>query len=177
MVWLETRCGKYSKVVCSPDVLNMVWSDKYFQQGPLLLNQMRNKLPVIIPSRYYSMLYVSLSLGSLCSVLIFEQGYARRPYEWSPRIVDIQIFRIGQLVILILPGEFTTMSGRRLKWADELVALTWHLIFLTCREAVRRKLIADGITGEDAYVIAVGPGNTYSHVSTASSPRKHCRIW
>lgn len=36
--------------------------------------------------------------------------------------MDVQILRIGQFVILCVPGEFTTMSGRRLMTAvrDEL---------------------------------------------------------
>jgi len=36
------------------------------------------------------------------------------PYEWAPYIVEIQIIRIGNLILLCVPGEFTTMSGRRL---------------------------------------------------------------
>ena len=35
----------------------------------------------------------------------------------QPAIVDIQILRVGQLVILCVPGEFTTMAGRRIKAA------------------------------------------------------------
>jgi hypothetical protein len=35
----------------------------------------------------------------------------------QPAIVDIQILRAGQLVVLCVPGEFTTMAGRRLKEA------------------------------------------------------------
>ena len=35
----------------------------------------------------------------------------------QPAIVDIQILRAGQLVILCVPGEFTTMAGRRLREA------------------------------------------------------------
>ncbi|KAG9042279.1 hypothetical protein FS837_011082 [Tulasnella sp. UAMH 9824] len=80
--------------------------------------------------------------------ILLNVGAAHKPYHWSPSIVDIQIFRVGQLVILILPSEFTTMSGRRL------------------REAMRIKLIEDGIVGEDAYVVAVGPANTYAHYTT-----------
>ena len=37
------------------------------------------------------------------------------PYSWHPSIVDVQLLRIGQLVIAAVPGEFTTMAGRRLK--------------------------------------------------------------
>ena len=39
------------------------------------------------------------------SLVSFEQ--MKLPYEWQADIVDIQIFRIGQLVILGVPGEFT----------------------------------------------------------------------
>lgn len=35
----------------------------------------------------------------------------------QPSIVEIQILRAGQLVILCVPGEFTTMAGRRLREA------------------------------------------------------------
>jgi neutral ceramidase len=33
----------------------------------------------------------------------------------------------------------------------------------TISQAVRAKLIAEGIIGEDAYVVVAGPANTYSH--------------
>jgi neutral ceramidase len=33
---------------------------------------------------------------------------------WTPIVLPLQIFRIGQLAILAVPCEFTTMSGRRL---------------------------------------------------------------
>lgn len=35
----------------------------------------------------------------------------------QPSVVDIQILRVGQFVILCVPGEFTTMAGRRLREA------------------------------------------------------------
>lgn len=37
------------------------------------------------------------------------------PYPWAPKIVPLQILGVGQLVIIAVPGEFTTMSGRRLR--------------------------------------------------------------
>lgn len=46
--------------------------------------------------------------------ILLDTGEIRDPYAWQPAIVDVQILRIGQLVILCVPGEFTTMSGRRL---------------------------------------------------------------
>ena len=38
----------------------------------------------------------------------------------QPAIVEIQILRVGQLVILCVPGELTTMAGRRLREAVQL---------------------------------------------------------
>ncbi|KAH9965464.1 Neutral/alkaline nonlysosomal ceramidase [Russula dissimulans] len=58
------------------------------------------------------------------------------------------MFRVGNLVMLIIPGEMTTMAGRRI------------------RNAVRARLTADGIIGEDAYVVIAGPANTYAHYVT-----------
>ncbi|KAG0149130.1 hypothetical protein CROQUDRAFT_59666 [Cronartium quercuum f. sp. fusiforme G11] len=81
--------------------------------------------------------------------ILLNTGNASLPYEWSPKVVDIQIFKVGQLVILIVPGEFTTMAGRRI------------------RETVRAQLISEGVLGEEAVVILTGPANTYTHyVST-----------
>jgi len=59
--------------------------------------------------------------------------------------VDVQMLRVGQFVILVIPGELTTMAGRRM------------------REALRTKLIAEGVLDDRAYVVVAGPGNTYGH--------------
>lgn len=37
------------------------------------------------------------------------------PRQWHPSISEVQMLRIGELIIAAVPGEFTTMSGRRLK--------------------------------------------------------------
>ncbi|CAE6388741.1 unnamed protein product [Rhizoctonia solani] len=80
--------------------------------------------------------------------ILLNTGYTKFPYAWQPDIVDIQIMRVGQFVVLVVPGEFTTMAGRRL------------------RESVRAKLIESGVIGNDAYVVLAGPANTYSHYVT-----------
>ncbi|TDL22967.1 Neutral/alkaline nonlysosomal ceramidase [Rickenella mellea] len=77
--------------------------------------------------------------------ILLNTGFAHQPYEWTVSSVDIQMFRVGQFVMLIIPGELTTMSGRRI------------------REAVRAELIAKGVVGNDAYVVVAGPANTYGH--------------
>ncbi|EKM60398.1 uncharacterized protein PHACADRAFT_167760 [Phanerochaete carnosa HHB-10118-sp] len=80
--------------------------------------------------------------------ILLNAGYASSPYTWSPHVVDIQLLRVGNLVILVMPGEMTTMAGRRL------------------REVVRAQLISSGIVGDDAYVVVAGPANTYGHYVT-----------
>jgi neutral ceramidase len=76
--------------------------------------------------------------------VLLNVGQANTPYPWSPNIVDIQVLRVGQLVIVVSPGEATTMSGRR-----------W-------REAVHNQIEASGIV-KDPLVVLGGPANTYTH--------------
>lgn len=76
--------------------------------------------------------------------VLLNVGEAKVPYQWSPNIVDIQVLRVGQLVIIVSPGEATTMSGRR-----------W-------REAVHNQISSSGIA-KDPIVVLGGPGNTYTH--------------
>ncbi|KAK0221200.1 Neutral/alkaline nonlysosomal ceramidase [Armillaria nabsnona] len=77
--------------------------------------------------------------------ILLNTGYAHVPYDWSPSSVDIQMLRVGNFVMLIMPGELTTMAGRRI------------------REAIRAELISSGILGSNAYVALAGPANTYAH--------------
>lgn len=80
--------------------------------------------------------------------ILLNTGAAHLPYEWAPNRVDIQMLRVGNFVMLIMPGELTTMAGRRI------------------REAVRAKLISSNVIGSDAYVVVAGPANTYAHYVT-----------
>jgi len=45
--------------------------------------------------------------------ILVAQGKAS-PYPWSPEVLPVSIQKIGQLVILAVPAEYTIMSGRRL---------------------------------------------------------------
>jgi neutral ceramidase len=76
--------------------------------------------------------------------VLLNVGEAKTPYPWSPNIVDIQVLRVGQLVIIVSPGEATTMSGRR-----------W-------REAVHNAIVTSGISAEPIVVLG-GPANSYTH--------------
>ena len=68
------------------------------------------------------------------------------PYEWVPYVVEVQVLRVGQLVILCVPGELTTMAGRRLRRA----------VAATVREA----------WGEGLHIVIAGLTNTYSSYVT-----------
>lgn len=47
--------------------------------------------------------------------ILIATGRANFPYAWQPTIVPTQIFAIGDVLMFGLPGEFTTMAGRRLR--------------------------------------------------------------
>lgn len=82
--------------------------------------------------------------------ILLDTGEMSQPYPWAPAILPIQILRVGQLVILCVPGEFTTMAGRRL------------------REAVKETLLTykSGKFGSDIHVVIAGLTNTYSQYVT-----------
>ena len=46
--------------------------------------------------------------------IVLAQGLAE-PYPLSPEVLPLQIIRIGNLILLGIPAEFTTMAGRRLR--------------------------------------------------------------
>ncbi|KAL1210037.1 Neutral ceramidase 2 [Cardamine amara subsp. amara] len=78
--------------------------------------------------------------------ILLDTGEMKVPYDWAPSILPIQILRIGQLVILSVPGEFTTMAGRRLR-----DAVKFFLIALDSKEF-----------GNNLHVVIAGLTNTYS---------------
>ena len=69
------------------------------------------------------------------------------PYEWQPKVVSTHLAMIGNLAIVGVPGEFTTMSGRRLR----------DVIKTTIEEHKDEK---------DTTVVIAGLCNTYSDYIT-----------
>lgn len=69
------------------------------------------------------------------------------PYEWQPKIISTQLAFLGNFVIAGVPGEFTTMSGRRL------------------RETIK-DTISKSNTYQNAKVVIAGLVNTYSDYIT-----------
>jgi len=80
--------------------------------------------------------------------ILLPTGSINFPYPWAPSTVSIQILRLGQLILLVVPTELTTMAGRRL------------------RNAVRKEMIADGAIGEDAVLVVAGLANGYADYTT-----------
>lgn len=70
------------------------------------------------------------------------------PYSWQPKIVSTQILLLGNFAFVAVPGEFTTMSGRRL------------------RDTVKTALISSG-GDPKTEVVLTGLSNTYtSYIAT-----------
>jgi neutral ceramidase len=76
--------------------------------------------------------------------ILLDVGPAKKPYPWTPNIVDIQLLRVGQLLIIISPGEATTMSGRR--WKEAIASAAPSVLSLS-----------------DPLVVLGGPANSYTH--------------
>ncbi|TVY87592.1 Neutral ceramidase, partial [Lachnellula willkommii] len=77
--------------------------------------------------------------------ILLDVGELDTPYAWAPNIVDVQSLRVGQLIMIIVPGEATTMSGRRWKTAVAAAATN------------------GSITTSTPKVVLGGPANTYAH--------------
>lgn len=85
--------------------------------------------------------------------ILLDVGEIKSPYEWTPNIVDIQVLRVGQFLIIVSPGEVTTMAGRRWKSAiyDSAIALSLY----------------DAPSTEPVVVLG-GPANSYTHYITTA---------
>jgi len=77
--------------------------------------------------------------------ILLNVGKFRLPAQWVSDILPIQVARIGDIVIVAVPGEFTTMSGRRL------------------RKTVMDTLLSLGAADNNTKVIIAGLSNDYSH--------------
>lgn len=74
--------------------------------------------------------------------ILVDIGEMDFPYAWGPNHVDVQLMRIGQLVMIIAPAEATTMAGRR--WRNAIA------------EA------AGPVLGTQPIVVLAGPSNGYT---------------
>jgi len=77
--------------------------------------------------------------------ILLDTGDINWPYAWHPRIIDTQMLKVGQFVIAALPGEFTTMSGRRM------------------RKSVSESLARASNASTEFKVVLAGLSNVYTH--------------
>ncbi|KAI1434170.1 Neutral/alkaline nonlysosomal ceramidase [Xylaria sp. CBS 124048] len=81
--------------------------------------------------------------------ILLDVGEISTPYQWTPNIVDVQVFRAGQLFIIVSPGEATTMAGRL--WKNAV------------RDEVKRRFANELRDAGDPVVVLGGPANSYTH--------------
>lgn len=77
--------------------------------------------------------------------ILFDAGATLVPYQWAPNIVDIQLLRVGNFIMIISPGEATTIAG--LRW----------------KAAIAKKAQSLNIGGPNPMVVLGAPANSYSH--------------
>lgn len=87
------------------------------------------------------------------------------PYQWEPNLVPISIFRVGALFVLNVPGEFTTMAGRRLRRAVKDIVVTFGVEDPTIAIAGLANSYTHYITTEEEY-----QGQRYEAASTIFGP-------
>ncbi|GAB2242358.1 hypothetical protein Droror1_Dr00019133 [Drosera rotundifolia] len=80
--------------------------------------------------------------------ILLDTGEMKLPYDWAPSVLPIQIFQIGQFIILSVPSEFTTMAGRRL------------------RDAIKIALSQSGEFSNGIHIVIAGLTNSYSQYVT-----------
>lgn len=87
--------------------------------------------------------------------VLLDVGEQTVPYDWSPNIINVQLLRVGQLVIIVSPSEASTMAGRRWRAAVKAAA---------------SDIVPDNV--EPAVVLG-GPANTYAHYVTTPEEVRH----
>jgi len=80
--------------------------------------------------------------------ILINTADIQRPYEWDPSTLGLQLLKIGNLFIISVPSEFTTMSGRRARKAVQ--------------DIVQPMLPA----GQTAHIVISGLTNGYSSYVT-----------
>jgi len=75
-----------------------------------------------------------------------------KPYQWTPNVVDVQVLRVGQLVIIVSPGEATTMAGRR-----------WKEAVRSAYSVLSEQETKSNASSMPPVVVIGGPANSYTH--------------
>ncbi|KAI8979014.1 Neutral/alkaline nonlysosomal ceramidase [Pilobolus umbonatus] len=89
--------------------------------------------------------------------ILLDTGNIQMLNPWQPSILDIQLFRLGNVFVYAVPSEFTTMSGRRLK------------------KAIQQAVIKHGLGDETSTILHSGPANGYASYCTTWEEYQHQR--
>ncbi|POS80283.1 neutral ceramidase [Diaporthe helianthi] len=92
--------------------------------------------------------------------ILLDVGEVYKPYAWTPNVVDVQVLRVGQLLIVVSPGEATTMAGRRWK---EAVRAESTALFSGEDTQDHHDTTAHGRAAPSPVVVLGGPANSYTH--------------
>lgn len=91
---------------------------------------------------------------------------------WQPHILPTQLFKIGNLFLAGIPGEATTMSGRRLRHAIRSVFTNQKEAVDSENQTLKNDYIKNVLNGDsnlnsDVFVLLAGLSNCYSsYIST-----------
>jgi len=89
--------------------------------------------------------------------ILLPTGDIHIPWKWATDTVPVQILRLGDMVILMVPSEFTTMSGRRL------------------RKHMKQLMVAKGLLSPEGVVVIGGLANGYTDYTTTFEEYQHQR--
>eukprot|EP00930_Biecheleria_cincta_P048658 TRINITY_DN3393_c0_g1_i1.p1 TRINITY_DN3393_c0_g1~~TRINITY_DN3393_c0_g1_i1.p1 ORF type:complete len:720 (+),score=117.95 TRINITY_DN3393_c0_g1_i1:110-2269(+) len=89
--------------------------------------------------------------------ILLYTGGLNVPYPFVPSLMGFQLMRVGQLVVAAVPGEFTTMAGRR------------------TREAIKKVLVEKGVLGSDGVVVLNNCASGYADYVTTYEEYQHQR--
>ena len=88
--------------------------DNQIEREPVILQAITLLSGLVSGFQFPGLLTDEMKKGHGQKLIVFAQGLTK-PYPLSPEVLPLQIIRIGNLVLTAIPGEITTMAGRRLK--------------------------------------------------------------
>lgn len=99
--------------------------------GPLGLSESNNPLLSVIGALLTGPPSNELKKCQAEKVVLADTG-DKKPYPWTPNVLPVQMFRIGQIAVLGAPAEFTVMAGVRIRRAVQAIVAPMginHVVF------------------------------------------------
>ncbi|CAJ1412267.1 unnamed protein product [Effrenium voratum] len=89
--------------------------------------------------------------------ILLHPGGMNVPYPFFPSVLGFQLMRVGNLILVAVPGEFTTMAGKR------------------TREAVKAVFVDAGVVNDTAMVVMNNVASGYAGYVTTIEEYQHQR--